>query len=257
MPRKARKKSATDIYHVMLRAVNRQQIFYEEEDYQMFLEFLARYKSICGYQLYAYCLMGNHVHLLIKTGEKPLEQIMKRINTAFVYWYNLKYTRNGHLFQDRYRSEAVETEAYFLTVLRYILRNPVKAGLSRSPEEYRYSSGREYILSEKGITDTTFALGLLDVYFLQNYFHQDNDDECLDMNDSVRRKCTDAVAIQLILQEFGTLSPKIGKPKERETMNRSIRKLIESGISIRQLSRLTGITKRIIEQGLGENRHRK
>ena len=250
MPRNARKISRTDTYHVIMRAVNKQQIFYDREDFLTFRRLLAHYKPICGYQLFAYCIMSNHVHLLLRTGTEPLDRVIKHIGTAFVYWYNTKYKRVGHLFQDRYRSEAVETEAYFMIVLRYILRNPIKAGLCKLPEDYPYSSGREYILREMGVTDTDYVFGTLGGHSLGGFISQNNDDECLEVKETVKIRYTDTDAMHLIVQEFGTLSPKIGKPKERASLNRSIHKLIKAGISIRQLSRITGISKSIIEKGL-------
>ena len=78
-------------------------------------------KEVSGFKLYAFCLMTNHVHMLIEAGEEPLEIVFRRIGSSYVKWYNQKYERTGHLFQDRYRSENVETEQYFMTVLRYIL----------------------------------------------------------------------------------------------------------------------------------------
>ena len=128
MPRTARTKSESGIYHVMLRGINQQVIFKDEEDNRKFLEVLNDCKAVSGYKLFAYCLMGNHIHLLIKVEKEDLEQIFKRIGGRFVYWYNGKYSRGGHLFQDRYKSEPVETDEYFLAVLRYIHQNPVKAG---------------------------------------------------------------------------------------------------------------------------------
>ena len=79
MPRQARKKSKTNTYHIMLRGINHQIIFEEREDYERFIKTLARYKTISGYTVYAYCLMSNHIHLLIKEGKENLEQIMKRV----------------------------------------------------------------------------------------------------------------------------------------------------------------------------------
>lgn len=248
MSRKARKISSTNTYHIMLRGINRQQIFFDTEDYLAFLHVLSHYKAICGYQLYAYCLMGNHIHLLIRTETEPLEQVMKRLGAAFVYWYNIKYRRTGHLFQDRYRSEVIETEAVFMVVLRYILMNPVKAGFCRVPEEYPYSSATEYMCSEKGITDTEAAFELMNSETFRNYIFTDNNDQCMDLDENPPGRCTDSAAKEMILKEFGTFFPKPGKPKDRETFYRSVRKLLSSGISIRQLSRLTGISKKIIEK---------
>ena len=142
MPRQAKKKSNTGIYHVMARGINRQDIFEDEEDYIKFIDTLKTYKAVCGYKLYAYCLMGNHFHLLVKVEQEDLDLIFKRVLCSYVYWYNWKYQRVGHLFQDRYKSEAVEDESHFLVVMRYILQNPVKAGICKSIGEYRLHTCR-------------------------------------------------------------------------------------------------------------------
>ena len=108
----------------MIRGINQQNIFSVDEDYEKFIAILAKYHKKSEYEIYAYCLMGNHVHLLIKEGREALPHAMKRIGTSYVSWYNWQYNRKGHLFQDRYKSEPVEDDVYFLTVLRYIHQNP-------------------------------------------------------------------------------------------------------------------------------------
>ena len=143
MPRQARRKSESGIYHIILRGINQQQIFEDEEDSRRFLETLSKYKEQCGYEIYAYCLMGNHVHILLKEGKENLTLVLKRIAGSYVYWYNWKYHRSGHLFQDRFKSEPVEDDAYFLTVIRYIHQNPVKAGICRNVDGYKFSSYNE------------------------------------------------------------------------------------------------------------------
>lgn len=110
MPRQARKKSDSGIYHIMMRGINRQIIFQDEEDYSKFLQTLERYKEKSGYKIYAYCLMGNHIHLLLKVDIEPLGQLMRRLCGSYVYWYNRKYQRIGYLFQDRFKSEVVEND---------------------------------------------------------------------------------------------------------------------------------------------------
>lgn len=91
--------------------------------------------------------MDNHVHILIREGKEPLSKVMKRIGVSYVYWYNWKYERNGHLFQDRYKSEPVEDDKYLLTVIRYIHQNPLKAGIVDSIDQYQWSSHHEYTKS--------------------------------------------------------------------------------------------------------------
>jgi REP element-mobilizing transposase RayT len=118
-----------------MRGINRQIIFEDTEDYIQFLESLTRQKETSGIQIYAYCLMSNHVHLLMKEGNVDLGTVFKRIGSSYVYWHNWKYNRRGHLFQDRYRSEAVEDDGYFLTVIRYIHNNPIKAVITNTLTE--------------------------------------------------------------------------------------------------------------------------
>ena len=120
MPRCARKQCEINIYHVMLRGINRQNIFEDAEDYGKMLRLLKEYQQVCGYSLFAYCLMSNHMHLLMRPGEEPMEKIFRRLGASYVYWFNTKYGRTGHLFQDRYKSEPVKNDGYFLTVIRYI-----------------------------------------------------------------------------------------------------------------------------------------
>ena len=133
MPREARTKSRTNIYHVMLRGINQQVIFEEDDDRRFFLHTVKKAKEASGFKLYAFCLMTNHVHLLLEEGAEPLEIVFKRIGSGYVKWFNQKYQRVGHLFQDRFRTENVETEKQFMTVLRYILQTPMKAGMEFAP----------------------------------------------------------------------------------------------------------------------------
>ena len=160
MPRQARKKSGSGIYHIMLRGINRQQIFEDAEDRERFLETIENYKELCGYTIYAYCLMGNHVHILMREGKEDLTQVFKRIAGSYVYWYNWKYHRSGHLFQDRYKSEPVEDDSYFLTVLRYIHQNPVKAKICKTAEllQFRFFVAYVILSHPKTIIDIVYYL---------------------------------------------------------------------------------------------------
>ena len=110
MSRTARKISKTGIYHIMLRGTDRRAIFLDEEDNLLLLHALRETKKLSGFKLYSYCLMGNHVHILLEEGEERIAQIIKRLGVRYVSFYNSKYDLLGHLFQDRYRSEPVETD---------------------------------------------------------------------------------------------------------------------------------------------------
>jgi len=140
MPRKARKLSSTNIYHVMIRGNRRQDIFLEDEDRFRFIKILKKVKQKGEYELYAYCLMSNHVHLLIKEKNDQISRVMKRINISYVNYFNKKYQQIGHLFQGRYKSEPIESENYLLTVLCYIHNNPLNASIVNDLKEYPWSS---------------------------------------------------------------------------------------------------------------------
>jgi len=145
MPRKSRKLSSTNIYHVMTRGNRKQDIFLEDEDRFKFIKILKKAKQKKEYTLYAYCLMNNHVHLLIKEKDEQLSQTMKRINVSYVNYFNQKYQQVGHLFQDRFRSEPIEDESYLLAVLSYIHNNPLNAFIVKDLDEYTWSSYRLYV----------------------------------------------------------------------------------------------------------------
>ena len=154
MPRQPRQTSGTDIYHVMMRGINHQNIFEEPEDYYQFITTIDRLRVLyddlglpCGtsFTLYGYCLMANHFHLLIREREDTIGNIVKRIASSYVYYYNHKYLRDGHLFKERFKSEPVNDMPYFTTLLRYIHQNPVKAGIVSEVKDYEYSSWGEWV----------------------------------------------------------------------------------------------------------------
>lgn len=115
MPRGPRKRSNSRIYHVMLRGINRQIIFESDEDRYTFLAKIKNFIDEEKFVLYGYCLMDNHVHLLIRDLEDDISMAIKRISASYVLWYNKKYDRCGDLFQERFKSELVETDIYLLT----------------------------------------------------------------------------------------------------------------------------------------------
>ncbi|MDQ0252834.1 REP element-mobilizing transposase RayT [Evansella vedderi] len=251
MPRKARKKSYTGVYHIMLRGINRQTIFEDDEDKNKFIEALAKYKKISGFELYGYCLMDNHVHLLVKERQEPLSTALKRISSSYVYWYNRKNNRCGHLFQERFKSENVESDAYFITALRYIHQNPLKAGLVNSVWDSKWTSIYEYL--HKGeITDIDRGLNL----FSQDrksaierfivYMQEDNEDQCLDLTQRV--KLSDD-QVREYFRKLGVTSNSMLQQMNKEKRNEiltQVKKL--KGVSIRQISRVTGISKSVIDR---------
>ena len=246
MVRTARVKSSSGIYHVMLRGINKQLILEDEEDHRKLKEVLRQCKERCGYQLYAYCFLGNHVHLLIKEGKESLEQIFKRIGARYVYYFNQKYKRVGHLFQDRFKSEPIEDDDYLLTVVSYIHNNPVKAGLSKTVDGYQWSSYSEYMESSSFV-DVDFVLGMIPREQFMELHNKEIQDSILDIGEDSFR-ITDAEAILMVKEVCGVDT--CSKVVSMDIANRNVyvKELREKGLSIRQISRVTGIGKSIIEK---------
>lgn len=163
MPRIQRKKSKTGYYHIIIRGNEKQNIFNNDEDRFRFIETLYEKKQESLFYLHAFCLMDNHVHLMMREGIEEIAKSMKRITVSYVYFFNNKYKRVGHLLQDRFRSEVVENESYLLSLARYIHQNPVKAGMVKSAGDFKWSSYNAY-RNEKGsfqnLVDTEVLLGM-------------------------------------------------------------------------------------------------
>jgi len=246
MPRTARKKSETGIYHIIIRGINKQNIFEDDEDYEKFLQVVQQYKDKSFYQIYAYCLMGNHVHLLLKIGQEPLAQIMRRICGSYVYWYNCKYKRIGNLFQDRFKSEPVENDEYFLTVLRYIHQNPVKAGIEKDVVNYKWSSYDDYVKNGK-LTDIDFTLSMFSedkkkaLKLFEKFIIKANDDKCLEIEEN--RRITDEEAKSILKRICNMSIPAEFQSLDMQERNRILKDIKESELSIRQIERLTGINR--------------
>ena len=254
MPRSARRASITGTYHVILRGINQQIIFEEERDYQKCIHILKQCQEKNHFLLHAYCLMDNHIHLLLTLGDNDLGIIFRSFGAQFVYWYNAKYQRSGHLFQDRFHSEAVENERYFLTAIRYIHQNPVQVGLVNNPNDYKWSSSAKYFSNRKTFVEKQQAIkfaGGLDN--LQKFLLQPSEEKCLDVNEGNRR-LTDDDGILLRNELTGCTSPGEFQRLEKEVRNSYLKELHTSGLSVRQLVRLCGISKSTIERALGMRR---
>lgn len=144
MPRSSRLKSSTGYHHIMLRGINRSNIFESDQDKEYFLNSMYRAREKSSFKVIGYCLMNTHVHLLLQESEE-IGVSIKRITVSYVQWFNRKYNRVGHLFQNRYKSEPIEDERYLMAVLRYIHQNPIKAGMAKKAVKYNWSSYNEYL----------------------------------------------------------------------------------------------------------------
>lgn len=160
MSRGRRRISGTNVYHIVSRGNNQENIFLDEKDKIHFLGLMKNDSDKLGVKIYAYCIMTNHTHILLKSALKTTSLFMQEVNSKYACYYNCKYDKSGHAFQGRFYSSPVETESYLFSCVRYIHNNPVKASIANKIEEYRFSSVREHCLIwnpqgkiKKGIID--------------------------------------------------------------------------------------------------------
>ncbi len=267
MPRQARKKSHSNIYHCMLRGVNKQDIFFEDKDYLEFQDIIRKTKKKFLYQVYSYVLMPNHIHLEIKDENHKLSQIIHSVGTSYANYFNKKYKRVGHLFENRFQSRNVENVYYILNLARYIHQNPLKAQIS-SMEEYKWSSYPEYF-SKKNFNhadSTVDTEKLLEIFSPEN---KDNRKEFLQFNAKgfnfqestelleyeMKNKLTDEEVIYFIKKELG-----IDNIQEIQRYNKihrndviqKIRKI--KGITQQQIARVVGINIRAVQRAYLEKK---
>ena len=261
MPRQSRERSNSGVYHTIIRGVNKQRLFEEESDYHYFISKLYdltfpidengnNIPPVCT--IYAYCLMSNHVHLLIKEQNEPIGEVMKRLASAYVFYYNHKYERIGHLYQERFRSEPCNDIDYFATLLRYIHRNPVKAGIANNVADYPYSSWKEYIdddplpfCSTKAVLKKIPLDQLIQIVNIE----QADDSQCIDIDDErVRHLLTDDESWAILSSTSQCSNVSEFQKLDRELQKKYIRIARNMGAGPRAISRITGIPYSIVQR---------
>jgi REP element-mobilizing transposase RayT len=201
----------------MLRGIDHTQLFYDDDDRHAFMERLEKAKKSYEFYLYAYCLMANHVHLLIQEGQSGLSAAIKSIATSYARYFNTRYDRSGYLFQGRYKSEPVETDTYLLELIRYIHNNPVKVnepiGLWTSYNEYMGTSH---------IVDSRMVLLMFDDdedkarLLLSEFFVEQTDSTLSPLSHGTSKTIRDVDAIEIIKRIGGVSSPLEIRDREKK-----------------------------------------
>ena len=246
MSRKKRMSSKSGFYHVVIRGVNKTIIFKNEKDRNRFYETMIDKSFEEEIEIYAYCYMNNHVHLLLSTEERDnLSAFMKRLSISYANYFNKKYERVGHLFQNRFWSVPIEGESYFLSALRYIHNNPEKAGIC-SRDDYKWSSYLSYL----GRGDYINLQVAMDIFGNEKNFisfHNAGDDFThleVDMN----RRIPDSEAVEIIcgIAEVETLNKICDMSKEMQC--EIVKESKRNGLAARQIARITGLEKSFVQR---------
>ena len=244
MSRPARIKSGSGYYHVIVRGIGKQLLFEEPSDYRYYLWLLEKYSDDTGVAVCAYCLMENHVHLLLCDKADDASLFMKKMGVSSSAYFNRKYERTGHVFQDRYKSEPIEDDSYLLGAFRYILKNPEKAGICPAGE-YPWSS---YSLfgNEGSFVDTSLLSDMLGSY--EAYV------EFLSMDGFELKKnglsdgSKEERSREILRSVLGTENGMILQSYDSAARDEAITKLRKAGLSISTIERMTGISRGIIQK---------
>lgn len=245
MPRIARKCSESGIYHITTRGAGRRILFEDDKDKSAFIRKVSRSSVDQDVSILAWCLMDNHYHLLLKGDLRKISSMMHQVNTYLSHSYNGKYGHVGPVIQDRFSSSPVENDTYLIEIIRYIHLNPRDTG--NDFRSYKWSSYMQY-LGSKGICDVRLALDILGGKDEFVRFHDIGEDD-LEMLEfkPTRPRLSDTEAKTIATHAFGSDFGDEISTMSKEQRNAALRKLYGMGISIRQLERLTGIGRGIIQ----------
>lgn len=252
MARAARQRSESGIYHVMLRGCGKQCLFEDDADRIKFLEILSSNTEKYGVSVLGWCLMDNHIHLVLSDGQEALSHCLKAIAGHYAMYFNSRTAHVGHVFQDRFKSKPIEADGYLLQAVRYVHRNPEKAGIAAT-EDYPWSSYSEYMSlesSEAHVTDTSPVLGMLGGADAFAKFHNETA-ETDSYRFENRQRLNDQEAQQLALKSLGGETLNSIKALSKSQRAEPLRALYDIGLSVRQIERVTGIGRWSIERALG------
>lgn len=250
MPRQARINE--EYLHIIVRGIGKQVLFESDEDRIHYLNLMKRYRDDCEIIILAYCLMENHVHLLLKDPKGITSEFMKKMGISYALYYNKKYDRTGHLFQDRYKSENIRNDEGLLAVYRYILNNPGKAGIA-SPQNYKWSSYQEYD-KKTGLTDSSILRKMIgNRENFQKFLKNDDEEEFME---DMPVKHDDEWAIKKIKMILGVSSGTVLQQMSKSERDENLAKLRKAGLTVRQIERLTGINRGIVQMAKADKQNR-
>lgn len=247
--------SISKVYHTIFKGIDNQDIFYDDQDRRVFLNDLLKTKIDFNLNVYAFCLMDNHVHMVIRSEKEFLSKSMQSLAIRYVHYFNKKYKRTGPLFQDRFRSKNVENQKYFLEVCRYIHRNPENAGFAKT-EKYKWSSYQEYLGKEK-IIDKNALLYYLDNNIDTFIKYTTKNDSYEYLNDLAEYeligKLSDTQVADILSKFFHIKDvnkiPYFFKNQDKSTLKESILKMkMIKGTNITQLARIIRIHRSLIKK---------
>lgn len=255
MPRPPRLFSNSKVYHIIIKGIDDQEIFYDDQDRKFFLKQISKTKLEFNYIVYSYCLMGNHVHMIIKCQDIFLSKAIQSLLIRYVYYFNKKYKRKGTLVQNRFKSKNIENLQYFIDVCRYVHRNPENARLEIT-QNYQWSSYKEYIGKAKIIKKEVL------LHYFNNDVNKFIEDTTKTVNENnienyieyeIIEKLNDEQLTNFIMDKFKIEDiseiPIFFKNKGKYELEKCIQEIKKiQGINKNQVVRVTRLGRRIVEK---------
>ena len=246
MPRKKREYSLTDVYHVIFRGNDKQDIFYDDQDRYVFLDRMQITQDKFKYDIFSYCLMNNHIHMVIKVKDDLLSKSMHNLGIRYSMYFNKKMDRRGHLFENRYLSKKVENLDYFLNVCKYVHRNPENAKVEKT-EKYKWSSYQDYIKNTRKIINSKILLHYFndDLKEFIKYTLEDNKNNLDKYAEyEIINKISENELIDIIKTKFDVQNASDVSLVNKYEREKIIKKLAYiDGTNINQLARITKISR--------------
>ena len=243
-----RAQSESDIYHIVARGTGKQLIFEDDADHLEYLSLMSASLTKEGVELYAWCLMGNHIHLLLHAPIERISNCMKNLLGSYARYFNERHGRVGHLFQERFRSVPVDSDEQLIETLLYIHLNPCKAYLGSYPS-YAWSSYCEYLDTPRYCT-TDFIMSLFDGIDDYVASHKNALTAYLEQEEQEliqpRHVIPDIMVVQAAEEALFPVAPSSVKSFSRDHRDELLRKLKTIGLSLRQIERVTGISKSVV-----------
>lgn len=260
MSRTQRILSNSNLYHIISKGIDGQDIFYDDNDRKFFLKQIQETITKYDFKICAYCLMVNHIHLVLKVEHEILSKAMKSLMIRYVHYFNSKYKRVGPLFQDRFKSKCIENQKYFLDVCRYVHQNPEKAHICRT-SQYKWSSYQEYLGTSK-IIDKNVLLHYFDNNISEFIKFTNKIDNLEDLNNyaefEIIPRLTDDQLRKFIMKKFDIHDVQnftfFFKNRSRDNLKNDLQSIKEIlGTTKTQVSRVIRLNQRIVDELWNEN----
>lgn len=254
LPHTARTISESGYYHVVPKGIADQLLFENDDDRSMYLELLRKAKAGTGVKLHAYCLMSNHIHLVVEDSNDKLSEFMKYVTERYAMYYAKQIGRTGGVFRKPFWSEPIESDEYLLCAVRYVHANPAAAGLCPA-SQYEWSSVKDYLGRETEITDTETVLDMLGGRSGFIEFSGQSKNTALPFPSSrLSGHLSDDEALAIAKAVLGADGINLAAC-DKSTRVAGITLLAERGFSIAQISRITGVARSICSYTLGHFLH--